>query len=122
VTRRDKGFVQFLEWGVVGKRINDHPQVFRNASPIARVRADAPPFFVVHGAADKWVPASNARAFVDKLCSTSQSPVGYLEVSGARHGFDMTDGVRTGTTMTAIRIFLDEIYRIHRAGESRRVV
>lgn len=121
-TRRDKGFVKFLERGVVGKRISDYPQIFRNASPIARVREDAPPFFVVHGAEDKWVPVSNARAFVDKLCSTSQSPVGYLEVPGARHVFDMTDRVRTGTAITAIRIFLDEVHRNHLSGRARKVV
>ena len=32
------------------------PDVFRNASPIARVRTDAPPFLVVHGSADTVIP------------------------------------------------------------------
>ena len=66
-TRRDKGVVQFLERIVVGKRMKHHPHVFRNASPIARVRPDAPPFLVVHGTADRFVPVERARAFVEKL-------------------------------------------------------
>jgi acetyl esterase/lipase len=110
-TRESKGFVQFLERLVVGKRIKHHPDVFRNASPIARVRPDAPPFFVVHGTADRFVPVSHARAFVEKLRSTSRSRVGYLEIPDARHCFDLTDGLRAGTAVTAIGLFLDEIHR-----------
>jgi len=110
-TRLDKGFVQFLEHVVVGKRFKEHPHLFRSASPIARVRSDAPPFFVVHGTADRFVPVSHARSFVEKLRATSQSPVGYLEVPDGRHCFDLTDGLRTGTAVTAIGLFLSEMYR-----------
>lgn len=45
---RDR-FVDFLERVVVKKRLAKHPELFRKASPIARVRPDAPPFLVVHG-------------------------------------------------------------------------
>jgi acetyl esterase/lipase len=121
-TRQDKGFVQFLEWIVVGKRMEHHPHVFKNASPIALVRPDAPPFLVVHGTADRFVPVERARAFVEKLQSTSRSPVGYLELPDARHGFDMTDGLRTGTAVTAIRLFLEEIRRTHQSTSARRVI
>jgi acetyl esterase/lipase len=114
-TRQDKGLVQFLERIVVGKRMHHHPHVFRNASPIALVRPDAPPFLVVHGTADRFVPVERARAFVEKLQSTSRAPVCYLELPDARHCFDMTDGIRTGTAVTAIRLFLDEIRRTHRS-------
>ena len=121
-TRLDKGFVQFLERIVVGKRMEHHPHVFKNASPIARVRPDAPPFLVVHGTADRFVPVERARAFVERLQSMSRSPVGYLELPDARHGFDMTDGLRTGTAVTAIRLFLDEIRRTHQSMGTRKVI
>jgi acetyl esterase/lipase len=118
-TRQDKGVVQFLERVVVGKPSKHHPHLFRNASPIARVRPDAPPFLVVHGTADRFVPVERARAFVDNLRSTSQAPVCFLELPDARHCFDMTDGLRTGTAVTAIGLFLNEI-RLNHPSAGRR--
>ncbi|MBV9515201.1 MAG: alpha/beta hydrolase, partial [Mycobacteriaceae bacterium] len=88
-------FVEFLERVVVRKRLARHPEVFRQASPIARVRADAPPFLVVHGSADTVIPVAQARAFAERLREASRSPVEYLELPGASHGFDMIDGART---------------------------
>ncbi|MGV0803391.1 alpha/beta hydrolase, partial [Mycolicibacterium elephantis] len=41
----------------------------------------------------------------------SRSPVSYLELPGAGHGFDMTDGARTGAMATAISLFLNHIHR-----------
>ena len=119
-TRQDKGVVQFLERVVVGKPSKHHPHLFRNASPIARVRPDAPPFLVVHGTADRFVPVERARAFVDNLRSTSLAPVCFLELPDARHCFDITDGLRTGTAVTAIGLFLKEIHRNHRSAGQRR--
>ena len=103
-------FVEFLERVVVKKRLAQHPELFRNASPIARVRPDAPPFMIVHGAADTVIPVAQAREFADRLRETSRSPVGYLEVPGAQHGFDLTNGACTASVVTAIRLFLDEIH------------
>ena len=106
---RDR-FVEFLEHVVVKKRLAQHPTLFRNASPIARVRPDAPPFLIVHGSHDTVIPVAQAREFADKLREASRSTVGYLEVPGAQHGFDLTDGARTGSVVTAIGLFLDEIH------------
>ncbi|MGV0656552.1 alpha/beta hydrolase, partial [Mycolicibacterium thermoresistibile] len=104
-------FMDFLERVVVGHRAASHPEIFRCASPIARVHADAPPFLVVHGSADTVIPVAQARSFVERLRDASQSVVGYLELPGAGHGFDMTDGARTGSTTTAIGLFLNQIHR-----------
>ena len=106
---RDR-FVEFLERVVVKERLAQHPNVFRDASPIARVRPDAPPFLVVHGGSDTVIPVAQAREFVDRLRETSRSTVGYLEVPGAQHGFDLTDGARTASVITAIGLFLNETH------------
>ncbi|MCV7001557.1 alpha/beta hydrolase [Mycolicibacterium alvei] len=106
-------FVDFLERVVVRRRYARHRDIFRSASPIARVRPDAPPFLVVHGTADTVIPIWQARAFVDKLRGASQSVVGYLELPGAHHGFDMTDATRTATAATVIGIFLEKIRQSH---------
>ncbi len=113
---RDR-FVEFLERIVVKKRLAQHPELFRKASPIARVRPDAPPFLVVHGSADTVIPVAQAREFADRLRATSRSTVGYLEVPGAQHGFDLTDGACTESVVTAIGLFLNEVRES--AGASR---
>ncbi|MBO0864098.1 MAG: alpha/beta hydrolase [Mycobacterium sp.] len=104
-------FVDFLERVVVKRRIDRHPEVFRNASPIARVHPDAPPFLVIHGSKDTVIPVEQARSFVERLRSVSQSVVSYVELPGAGHGFDLTDGARTGAMVTAIRLFLNQVHR-----------
>lgn len=104
-------FVDFLERVVVRRKIAKHPDVFRKASPIARVHAEAPPFLVLHGTGDSVIPVAQARSFVDRLKEVSRSVVSYVELPGAGHGFDMTDGARTGAASTAIGLFLNHIHR-----------
>jgi acetyl esterase/lipase len=107
---RDR-FVDFLERVVVKRKIAKHPEIFRKASPIAQVHADAPPFLVIHGTSDSVIPVDQARSFVERLRGVSDSVVSYVELPGAGHGFDMTDGARTGSVSTAIGLFLNQIHR-----------
>lgn len=104
-------FVDFLERVVVGRKLAERPDVYRKASPIAQVRPDAPPFLVVHGSGDSVIPVAQARAFVERLRTVSRSAVSYIELPGAGHAFDMTDGARTGSAATAIGLFLNQIHR-----------
>jgi acetyl esterase/lipase len=115
-------FVDFLERVVVKRKIARHPEIFRKASPIARTHADAPPFLVIHGSGDTVIPVQQARDFVQKLRAESRSVVGYVELPGAGHGFDMTDGARTGSTATAIGLFLNEVHRNQTAAAARAVI
>ncbi|HET9877247.1 MAG TPA: alpha/beta hydrolase [Mycobacterium sp.] len=115
-------FVDFLERVVVGRTIRRHPDVYRKASPIARVHPKAPPFLVVHGSKDTVVPVGQARSFVERLRVVSRSVVGYLELPGAGHGFDLTDGARTGAVSTAIGLFLNQIHRTSPATGTERVI
>ena len=103
-------FVDFLERVVVKRKIDRHPEIFRAASPIAQIHPDAPPFLVVHGTGDTIIPVDQARSFVERLRGESKSVVSYVELPGAGHGFDMTDGARTGPTATAIGLFLNQIH------------
>jgi acetyl esterase/lipase len=104
-------FVDFLERVVVRKSIARHPEVFRDASPIARVHRNAPPFLVIHGSKDSVIPVEQARSFVDRLRAVSQSMVGYLELPGAGHGYDLIDGERAGAAAHAASLFLNQVYR-----------
>lgn len=115
-------FVDFLERVVVKRKIAKRPEIFRNASPIARIHDSAPPFLVIHGGGDTVIPVQQARDFVEKLGNVSRSPVSYAELPGAGHGFDMTDGARTGSTATAIGLFLNQIHRNRMLVGSQQVI
>ncbi|WP_272937611.1 alpha/beta hydrolase [Mycolicibacterium canariasense] len=110
-------FVDFLERVVVKRKIDRHPEIFRKASPIAQIHRDAPPFLVIHGSGDTVIPVEQARSFVERLRGASRAAVGYIELPGAGHAFDMTDGARTGPIATAIGVFL---YQIHRNSPTRQ--
>ena len=105
---------------VVKRKIDRHPDMFREASPIARVHPEAPPFLVVHGSGDTVIPVAQARSFVERLRSVSRSVVSYVELPGAGHGFDMTDGARTGSIGTAIGLFLNQIHRNRTSVQPKR--
>jgi acetyl esterase/lipase len=107
---RDR-FVDFLERVVVKRSIARHPEVFRDASPIARVHRNAPPFLVIHGSKDSVIPVEQAHSFVERLRAVSHSMVGYLELPGAGHGFDLIDGERAGVMAHAASLFLSQVYR-----------
>lgn len=115
-------FVDFLERVVVKRKIDRHPEIFRQASPIAQIHPDAPPFLVIHGSADTVIPVAQARSFVDRLKSVSRAPVSYLELPGAGHAFDMTDGARTGAMATAIGLFLNQIHRNQTIDRAKAVI
>ena len=115
-------FVDFLERVVVKRKIDRHPEVFRKASPLAQVREDAPPFLVVHGSGDTVIPVKQARDFVEKLKRVSRSVVSYVELPGAGHGFDMTDGARTAPMARAIGLFLNQVHRNHTVMGSKQVI
>ncbi|MGV0627475.1 alpha/beta hydrolase fold domain-containing protein [Mycolicibacter minnesotensis] len=115
-------FVDFLERVVVGRSIRRNPDLYRQASPIARVHADAPPFLLIHGSSDTVIPVEQARGFANRLKAVSRSKVGYLELPGAGHGFDMTDGTRTGAMSTAIGLFLNQIRRDRATVGSKQII
>ena len=104
-------FVDFLERVVVGRKMSRHPEIFRKASPIARVHPGAPPFLVIHGSGDSVIPVAQVRSFVERLRAASHSVVSYVELPGAGHAFDIIDGARTGSMATAIGLFLNQIHR-----------
>lgn len=111
-------FMEFLERVVVKRSQVRHPEVFNAASPVDRIHKDAPPFLVVHGSDDNLIPVGEARAFVDRLRSVSAAKVGYVELPGVGHGFDLIDGARTGVVVAAIGRFLRQILKDRSTAEA----
>jgi acetyl esterase/lipase len=100
------GLLQMLERKVMKTTEAEHPELFRDASPTFRVRADAPPFFVLHGVNDTLVPVEMARLFVDRLRAVSRQPVAYAELPLAQHAFDVVASPRCQATTSAVADFL----------------
>jgi acetyl esterase/lipase len=87
----------------------DDPELFRDASPVHRVHAEAPPFLVIHGDRDSLVPVEDARQFVRALREASRNPVLYAEIRGAQHAFDLIPSVRSAPVIEAIERFLHTV-------------
>lgn len=99
-------FMAFLERVVVQRPQASAPEIFRAASPLARLHPDAPPFLAIHGAKDTIIPVAQAREFVAALRGISRQPVVYAELPGAQHGFDLINNRRTVSTAEAVARFL----------------
>lgn len=84
---------------------------FREASPLSHVRADAPPFFVIHGRNDTLVPVEEARLFVERLRAVSDAPVAYLELPGTQHAFDVFPSIRSAHVVRAVERFVETLRR-----------
>jgi acetyl esterase/lipase len=99
-----------LQRFVVKKRLTKHLQVYRDASPITRVRPDAPPFFVLHGVDDSLIPVREARAFVAAMQDVSKETVVYSEIPHAQHAFDFFGSPRGYYTAHAVEKFLSWVH------------
>ncbi|GAA4815587.1 alpha/beta hydrolase [Tomitella cavernea] len=96
------------------------PDAYRAASPLAHLTDDAPPFLVVHGSNDVFIPAQEARIFAEKLRAESRQPVVYAEIPGAQHAFDVFPSVRTVAVVRQAARFLEwSLLRSGRALPSR---
>ena len=64
----------------------DRPDVYRKASPISHVSAQAPPFLFLHGTDDKLVPVDQSRRLADRL-NRQGVPAQVIAFEGEGHGF-----------------------------------
>ena len=111
------GLRALLEKKVMKGSREEIPEDWDRASPIMRVRSDAPPFFVVHGDSDSLVPVEDARQFVRALREKAESPVAYAEIPGAQHAFEMFPSLRSLHVVNGVHRFLTWLLR-ERGAES----
>jgi acetyl esterase/lipase len=87
----------------LGYKVRDRPDDARQATPIAHVRRDAPPFLLLHGDADPLVPVSQSQAFHQALSATgAQSTL--LVLPGAIHE---DPAFWSDQTLSEVRRFLE---------------
>jgi acetyl esterase/lipase len=85
------------------------PERYRDASPIAQVHSDAPPFLLVHGDSDTLAPPAESRRFAEALRGCGV-PVVHAEVPDAQHAFEVFSSPRTAHFVTGATRFLSHLY------------
>ena len=101
-----EGLARLLERRVMKVSLATSREAYEKASPIARVTAGAPPFFVIHGQHDTLAPVQPARAFVKRLREVSGQPVAYAELPGTQHAFEVFPSIRSAHVVRAVDVFL----------------
>ena len=69
---------------LIGAPVEDAPELARRASPVTYLHADAPPFHIAHGDADRFVPVGQSRQLTAALRDAGIE-VEFTEVPGADH-------------------------------------
>jgi acetyl esterase/lipase len=101
---------KLLEQRVMKAARSEASAAYEKASPLSRVHAEAPPFFVIHGDLDTLVPVEEARRFCAALRETSRNPVTYAEIPGAQHAFEIFPSLRTTFAIHGVERFLAHLY------------
>lgn len=85
----------------------ENPDLWHKSSTINHVRADAPPMLVIQGTHDSLVWNEEAHVFVAALREVAAAPVGFAELPGAQHAFEIFHSPRTEYTLNAVTDFLE---------------
>jgi len=104
------GLRDLLETRVMKASLEEAPEAYERASPIAHVSPGAPPHFVVHGDHDTMVPVAEARHFCEVFRRTARAPIVYVEVPGAQHAFDLFPSLRSAFVLHGVERFLGYVY------------
>jgi acetyl esterase/lipase len=109
---------RFLEPFIMKAFVAEEPERYAEASPLHRVHAGAPPFFVIHGDRDTLAPVEDARVFVERLRAVSRQPVAYAEMQGAQHAFEVFPSVRAARVIEGVERFLSTVWEGRRSPAS----
>lgn len=79
------------EAALIGGPVQEHPAAAEAASPVSYVSADAPPFLLIHGTADRFVPAQQSISLAAALTAAG-AEAELLLIDGADHMWAGPDG------------------------------
>ncbi len=104
------GMRDLLERQVIKASIDEAPEAYAQASPIARIHPDAPPFLVIHGDRDTVVPVADARNFAAAFRRHAHPRIAYAEIPGAQHAFEIFPSSRALFVVHGVERFLAYLY------------
>jgi acetyl esterase/lipase len=97
----------------------EDPELWDSVCPVARVHAEAPPFFVIQGSHDSLVMAEEADTFVSVLRERSNQPVLHAELKGGQHAFEVFHSPRTEYAIRGAASFLQGVHQAYESGDTR---
>jgi hypothetical protein len=104
-----RGLRILLERRIVQVAYEGNEPLYHAMSPLDRIGADAPPFFVVQGRNDTLVDVQVARDFVSKFRDVARAPMYYVELPFTQHAFDISASPRTSATTRAAVAFAESV-------------
>jgi acetyl esterase/lipase len=107
------GLQDILESKVMKASREEDPERYEQASPIAQISPDDPPFFVIHGDSDTMVPVAEARLFSETFRRVARAPLVYAEIPGAQHAFELFPSLRSLHVVHGVERFLAYLYSEH---------
>ncbi len=87
-------------YGYYGRAFGQQP-----SAPEDFTGSALPPLLVIHGEKDPMASAGQAREFAEAMRARRESPVGYAELPGAGHNFDLFASLRHAAVTTAVLEF-----------------
>jgi len=94
---------------LIGAQPADAPDKARAASPLSHVHAGTPPFLLIHGTADRFVPAAQSTSLAEAL-EGAGTAVELLLLEGADHMWASPDG-NSGAAEQAVAATIDFLRR-----------
>ncbi len=103
-------------WSLIKHKVMKHGiergrERYEEASPMSRIGKEAPPFLLVHGDHDTLVPVAESRRFQELFRQACPAPIGFIEVPGAQHAFEVFRSVRERTVTAGVARFLEAVHR-----------
>jgi acetyl esterase/lipase len=87
-------------------------ELLQLASPLTSIKADTPPFLIMHGDVDTAVPIQQSRLLRDAL-KAKGVPVTLVEVPGVNHGFAGATAEQGRKINEQLYKFLDTTFGVH---------
>lgn len=104
-----RGWRWYLRRYVLPPPVDDLQRLLGNASPLAWVDEQAPPFMVLHGRNDSLICCGQARGFVQALRDISRQAIVYVELPYAQHAFDLFHSPRCQAVVCGIHRFVESL-------------
>lgn len=99
----------FLSTLVMPGPISTHRELWNQLSPIAHVRAEAPPMLIVHSRQDALADFDSAKAFADALSHVSDADVHFVGLEQAQHAYDIAHSPPTPEHVRTVHRFLNDV-------------